>query len=78
MSEKLKNQMLIAVFQVNLALFIVAACFLDSDSIKPFLIVLITGIWMGLFFLAQYKDRIRRRIRELWDCRIGRRDRAWR
>ena len=64
MNKNLRDRILIAAFQVNLLLFIVSACCLDSESNKPLLIVIITGTWMALFLFANSRCFIRSRIRD--------------
>ncbi len=47
--EEIKNRIKLAAFQVNLALFILSVCFLDSDGYGPILVMAITGTFLAWF-----------------------------
>lgn len=57
--DEIRNRILIAAFQVNLLLFILSVCFLDSGGYRAFLIATITGLFLAWFLMINlgiYED----------------------
>ena len=48
----MKNKILKALAYMNFIAWCIAACAIDSDSWIPFIVVVITSLWLGLFGYA--------------------------
>ena len=55
----MKNTILMAMFHVNLALFILAGCSLDSSNLKPLSVLIVTGAWLVSFGYANRDYKVR-------------------
>ena len=49
---KYRNKVLFSIFKVNILLFILAGCSLDSESNVPFRICIVTGAWITWFITS--------------------------
>lgn len=50
-----KNKLLFAIFHVMLIVFLFAACSLDSLSLKPLILFIITGLWITVFISVNWR-----------------------